>query len=67
MCASERALKNVHIFLSLYPVYTMHNIFFFKHDRNLWGPLFVGAPGQLPTLPSPKSGPGEVNRFEQYL
>ena len=22
-----------------------------------WGPFFVGAPGQLPTLPSPKSGP----------
>ena len=27
------------------------------YNQNLWGPLFVGAPGQLPTLPSPKSGP----------
>ena len=37
----------------------MHNVLQ-KHDHNLWGgggALFVGAPGQLPTLPSPKSGP----------
>ena len=30
---------------------------FKRYNQNLWGPLFVGAPGQLPTLPSPKSGP----------
>ena len=35
----------------------MPNIFK-GYDQNLWGALFVGAPGQLPTLPSPKSGPG---------
>ena len=57
MCTSERALK---IYLCSLPphIYTMHNIFQ-KHDRNLWGALFVGAPGQLPTLPSPKSGPAD--------
>ena len=30
---------------------------FNRYNKNLWGPLFVGAPGRLPTLPSPKSGP----------
>ena len=51
----ERALK-IYLCSLVYIPHTMHNIFQ-KHDRNLWGPLFVGAPGQLPTLPSPKSGP----------
>ena len=34
----------------------MHNIYK-NYDQILWGALFVGAPGQLPTLPSSKSGP----------
>ena len=52
MCASERALK-IYEF-TLYII--MHN----DIQKVYWkfvGPLFVGAPGQLPTLPSPKSGP----------
>ena len=32
-------------------------IIFKGYNQNLWEPLFVGAPGQLPTLPPPKSGP----------
>ena len=35
----------------------MHSDIQKVYNQNLWGPLFVGAPGQLPTLPSPKSGP----------
>ena len=62
MCASERserALKS-YIFLILYPIYYAQYIYL-THDRNLWGGggggLFVGPlRGQLPTLPSPKSG-----------
>ena len=34
---------------------------------NLWGGLFVGAPGQLPTLPSPKSGPALKSSFRIHF
>ena len=37
-----------------------------RYNQNLWGALFVGAPGQLPTLPSPKSGPGHKDCTARY-
>ena len=58
---AERASFEIYILSLLkYIIIVIHNIHVFNtYNQNLWGPLFVGAPGQLPTLPSPKSGPDD--------
>ena len=55
MC--ERALKIYEISL-VYFVYHYAQFYSKGIVKICGGPLFVGAPGQLPTLPSPKSDPG---------
>ena len=57
--ASFETLRN---FFSLLCI-SLCTMIFERYSQNLWGPLFVGAPGQLPTLPSPKSGPGWGHTF----
>ena len=62
MCGSERSER-------AWKIYKFSLVYFIYHytqcvkwyNQNLWGPLFVGAPGQLPTLNSPKSGPAPDN------
>ena len=56
MCASERSERA----LKIYEFSLVFSIMFndIQKVSKFVGPLFVGAPGQLPTLPSPKSDPG---------
>ena len=58
--AERASFENLRIFFSLLYISSLCTMLFKRYNQNLWGPLFVGAPGQLPTLPSPKSGPGSL-------
>ena len=49
------SFKNLRIFVSSLYI-SLCTMIFKRYNQNFWGPLFVGAPGQLPTLPSLKSG-----------
>ena len=56
--AERASFENLRNFFSLLCI-SLCTMIFERYSQNLWGPLFVGAPGQLPTLPSPKSGPDQ--------
>ena len=67
MCASERSERAFKIYGFSLVYYYISLCTMLYIQKILWGALFVWAPGQLPTLPSPKSGPGPSYIIEHTM